>query len=394
MAEGATPIAAEQVLDLLDRAVVKGLVVIEDGRYRLIESVREYTREMLGAEDQKRAADAHFFFYSKLAENTEAKVRGPEQRKWIQRFDDEHENLRAALEWGFQSPPLYQDALEMLYNVTPYEFIKGTFQELLRRFEEALALDAHIDPDLKSRLLRRAGLMAMYNLDARAKDYYTAALEMAKKSGRQSTLADALYTFGNYLHINDDMEGARPFILDSLKKFKELGDVYGQGFALITLANIASFEGRDDEAKTLYEDSLRVRKTSGDLRGIGASLSALASLAMKQGHIEDARALVREGLTLFVEVGTPVDFADSVPRAAWYAVASGRAEVAAKLLGFSDATSQRLKGRRDRTDQGDYDKAELAARHALGLGDYERAWRSGKALNMAQAFELALTVLN
>jgi tetratricopeptide (TPR) repeat protein len=392
-----TPAAAlsvEEVLDLLDRTVVKGLVVMEGGRYRLIESVRVYSREIISLDEDSAARNLHFAFYAELAQDTEGKVRGPEQRKWIALFDDEQENIRAALDWGFRNPALHGSAIEFLYEFTPYDFIKGSFREALHRYEIALKLDASISIDLRSRLVRRAGLMGMYNDDPRSKHWFSLALETAKKSENLSTLADALFTYGNFLHLRGDTNAARPFILDALKKFEELRDVYGQAFATITLASMAAFEERYDDARTLYEDSLRMRKQAGDLRGIGASLSALASLDMKLGKFDEARPLIREGLRLFVDVGTPIDFADSVPRAAWLAALTGHAEIAAQLLGYSDASTQRHGGRRDRTDQRDYESGESAARNVLGLGEYERLWRTGKSLRMDQAFDLAIKALD
>jgi hypothetical protein len=99
------PLEAGQVLDLLAHLVDKNLVVYEEdedgqGRYRLLETVRQYARDRLresGAGEAGRTRHRDHFLA--LAEEAKASLSGPEQARWLDRLESEHENLRAALEW-------------------------------------------------------------------------------------------------------------------------------------------------------------------------------------------------------------------------------------------------------------------------------------------------------
>jgi hypothetical protein len=115
-AGGWTLAAAEQVcagegvedwaaLDLLTSLADKSLLAVEqnDGhsRYRLLETVRQYARERLlesGGGEAIRVRHRDYFLT--LAEEAEPKLLGSEQAEWLRRLEEEHDNLRSALEWS------------------------------------------------------------------------------------------------------------------------------------------------------------------------------------------------------------------------------------------------------------------------------------------------------
>jgi tetratricopeptide (TPR) repeat protein len=92
-------IAPDAVLDLLADLVVKSLVVVdgETGRYRLLETVRQYAQERLEVSgDQDATRSRHLAFYVDLAEAARPALLGPQQAAWLARLDVERENLLSA----------------------------------------------------------------------------------------------------------------------------------------------------------------------------------------------------------------------------------------------------------------------------------------------------------
>lgn len=95
-----------EVLDLLTALVQKSLVAYEEdeqgqGRYRPLETVRQYARDrLLEADEAEAMRGRHLEFFVRLAEQAEPKLRGPEQIEWLDRLEREHDNLRAALAWS------------------------------------------------------------------------------------------------------------------------------------------------------------------------------------------------------------------------------------------------------------------------------------------------------
>lgn len=96
------PIEDFEVPDLLASLVDKSLVVYEEttGRYRLLETVRQYGQDRLGESGEAEAVGGRRATWAlALAEKTQPELQGPEQAKWLSRFEAEHDDLRASLSW-------------------------------------------------------------------------------------------------------------------------------------------------------------------------------------------------------------------------------------------------------------------------------------------------------
>jgi predicted ATPase len=106
-AGGFTTAAAEAVcgadaLDVVARLVDKSLLVADtsgtSARYRMLESLRDYGLERLADTGELAAARlVHLRWCTSLAEDAAAGIRTTAQLSWLDRLDDEHDNLQAAL---------------------------------------------------------------------------------------------------------------------------------------------------------------------------------------------------------------------------------------------------------------------------------------------------------
>ncbi|MGO4421868.1 hypothetical protein AB4Z54_24990, partial [Streptomyces sp. MCAF7] len=91
------------VTALLGSLVDKSLVVAAPDaaggmRYRLLETVAEYAAQRLAESGEREAVERrHLTVYRELARTSDPLLRGPEQARWLERFEVEHDNVRAAL---------------------------------------------------------------------------------------------------------------------------------------------------------------------------------------------------------------------------------------------------------------------------------------------------------
>ena len=96
------------VLDLLSNLVDKSLVVAEaepEGalRYRMLEPIRQFAREMLQeSQEAPEVRRRHAEHYLALAETAEPELLGADQGRWLQRLRTELGNLRGALSWSLE----------------------------------------------------------------------------------------------------------------------------------------------------------------------------------------------------------------------------------------------------------------------------------------------------
>src|SRR5215208_2271157 len=97
-----------EILDSLARLVDKSLVVAETTgmgpvRYRMLEPIRQYAQEKLEERgDAEEVRRRHARFFLALAEEAEPRLRGPEDMEWLERLENEHDNLRTALSWALE----------------------------------------------------------------------------------------------------------------------------------------------------------------------------------------------------------------------------------------------------------------------------------------------------
>lgn len=99
----------EDILSLCARLVDKSLVVVdrrsEPTRYHFLEIIRQYASAKLSASQEADVIrDRHLEYFTRWAETARASLEGPQQPEWVARYNDEHDNLRAALEWSQRSP--------------------------------------------------------------------------------------------------------------------------------------------------------------------------------------------------------------------------------------------------------------------------------------------------
>src|SRR5205823_6394523 len=73
-------------------------------RFRILETLREYAQERLA---ERKEADAvrgrHLSYFLALAEEADERLQGAEQLAWLDRLETEHDNLRAALNFGLRT---------------------------------------------------------------------------------------------------------------------------------------------------------------------------------------------------------------------------------------------------------------------------------------------------
>ena len=92
------------VLDILSALADKSLVVPLDdggaGRYMMLETIRQYARDRAEqAGEWESIRDRHARFYERFSADAAARLTGPDQVEWFERLAQEHDNVRAVLEW-------------------------------------------------------------------------------------------------------------------------------------------------------------------------------------------------------------------------------------------------------------------------------------------------------
>ncbi|MDP8923981.1 MAG: tetratricopeptide repeat protein, partial [Chloroflexota bacterium] len=394
-----SPPAVDDLFDglasLVDKSLLRQDEEVGEPRFSMLETIREYGLEQLeasGDADCVRARHAGFFL--EQAELAESKLRGADQRAWLDRLEREHDNLRAALAWSASATGSSETFLRLAGALAWFWYLGGHFGEGRRWLERALARRDEVREPLRARILTRAGSLAFLQgeYDA-AHTWLDAAIRIAREAGETPVLADALHWLGNVDRARGDHGRASALLEESLGLFRGLANEWGIAWSLGNLAIIARDCSDHGRASTLGEESLDLFRRMGDRWGTAWMLGNLATVRDAQGKAGLALTLLEEGQRLFAELGDTWGTGWSLYHLGLLVRGRGELEKAGALLEESLALRRTLGDRRGiarslwslgdvRREQGDLTAAAASYREGLVL-----LWELGDRPGMARCLE-------
>jgi len=299
----------DAVLDLLSSLIDKSLVTVEQSdtrfRYRLLETVRQYARERLVESGSAEAIRArHRDYFVELAEEADDKLLGAEQAASLRRLEDEHDNLRLALEWSHEEAPAQED-LRLCGAMHRFWFTRGYVGEGREWCARMLAKGIPAEPTLEyARVVNAAGSLAWHQTDFRAaRPLLEQGLALSRGLDDRLGLARSLNNLGSLAFEQGDYPVAQSLYEESLAVWRELGDKRGAAGLLGNLALVAWERGDLGPARTLAQESLALSREVADQGRVADALSILGNIAGDQGDLATAWALNQESLVIGRELG-------------------------------------------------------------------------------------------
>jgi predicted ATPase/DNA-binding CsgD family transcriptional regulator len=324
------------ILDLLSSLVSKSMVIADrrphaDTRYHLLETVRQYAREKLrAAGESERRHSQHLRFFVQLAEESESRLRGPEQITWLHWLENDLDNLRAALDYSqaSQASEAAQAGLRLAVALRRFWDIRSHERQAHAWLEAALARDRVPEGSLaRAAALSAAAAMVAEAADvARARAEAEESVEIFRQAGPAGRrgLAYALITLGDVAHRLGDFPPKLTMLEESVGLFRELDDNWGLAFGLYKLAGtrdpLVNYQppgadgsppplpvlepgARNDHTgeRALYEESLGLFRELGDRWAQGMTLGALGPMYFCWGNRAAGHAMFAEQLAILRE---------------------------------------------------------------------------------------------
>ncbi len=294
-----------EVLDLLTGLVDKSLAVFEEweggGRYRLMETVRQYAAERLRASAEAEQVWArHRDWCVALAEEAEPQLKGAGQAAWLRRLEAEYDNLRAVLAGGGAGAQGAEAGLRLTGALWWFWKVRGHFSEGRRYLGQALErAGAQAGTEARAKALNGAGALALNQGDyAATRALHEESLDLFRKQGNRRGVASALNNLANLASHLGDHATAFSLYQESLGVYRESGDKQGIAMSLSNLGMEVRQQGDYAWARALYEESLEIRRGLGDELGVGLALASLGNVIRLQGDYVTARALLEESLEI------------------------------------------------------------------------------------------------
>ncbi|HEY4028165.1 MAG TPA: tetratricopeptide repeat protein [Candidatus Dormibacteraeota bacterium] len=382
---------ALDTLDVLTLLVDKSLahyVSPQHERYRCLELIRRYAWDRLteGAELDAMLARHHAFYFG-LAERAAPELTGSMQAQWLQRLGDDHDNLRAALEFARHESPEHR--LRFALALHRFWRVRGHLGEGRAWTEQALEASAAEPTPLRAQALSVAAGLAWQQGDlVRSRAWLERCLAAWRALGDRPGIQYSLGNLGLIAWKQGDSVAARAWYEESLELSRELGNERETAVVLCNLGLLLAHVGETEDGEAHLREALEIMRGLGDLAAVAIVLANLGTAALLGGRDPEASERYRESLGVQRSLGARENLAECVEGLASVAARGGRHERALRLAGAAEGIRDSMGAAPDPSSERLLQWVDRA-REAAGA-DAERWWREGRALAEADGIALAL----
>ncbi|MEW9531249.1 BTAD domain-containing putative transcriptional regulator [Microbispora sp. NPDC049125] len=316
--------AGEILSSLADRS----LVVVGDGHYHMLETIRAFCAERLAESgEEERVRRAHLRCFLDLAEEAEPRLRRAEQLQWLRRLDDEHGNLHAAMRYAVEAGAA-EEGIRLVAALSPYWMLRGRRSEagllageLLDRAVPAPAAELADGPaaGLEEEYVQCVLEAAWAGSGCRSLPGHLGAAEsIMRRRGTAVRRPFLMLMWGRYAGVSGGAANPSPHLDGWSRALLHLGLGYRHAWV----------EGDAAAAERELSRALAGFGELGERWGMATALGELATIAGARGDTAGSAGLTEEALGLAGELGAHEDMADLLYRRAEASVGRGDLDAA------------------------------------------------------------------
>ncbi|MCL4869088.1 MAG: protein kinase [Anaerolineae bacterium] len=353
------------------------------GRYFLHEMTRHYAAQRLDETPQakqpvyRRYAE-HFLA---LAEKAETEFHGEQQEAWVARLELEHNNVRNALEWCWQTGA-YELYGRLAGAIWPFWYLRSYYREGLNWLQPVLEHTTGIPQPIQAKLLRGAGVMANQLADYEtAIAYLSQTITILHEIGEPSPLARALNSLAVVYHAMGDYSPARALWEQCLTLQQAAADRIGMAQTLQNLSALELDEGNLARVLELGTEALRIFRAEGIKWGIAYVSINLGTCLLEQGDLPNARTVIMESLILCRELGSMDSVADCLDVLAGVEARENQPVRAVIYVAAADKIRVQLGNQRHAGGVVAYERLLTDLRAHLVPAIFQAAWDKGSGLD-------------
>ena len=382
--EAAEAICGDDVLTHLAALVDKSLVLAEESRYRLLDTVRQFAAEKLDeAGERETLRERHARYFLQLVEELEPRLfAGAVDPPALEIIDREIGNIRAVFDSGVAG----ELELRLLYALHWYWFARSHFHEARRRIATALGRTGGADPVVIARAQVAAGNAAAWQADwAAMHPSIDEAVEVLRGTSERRALAMALALLGTAQAFADDDHGSA---IRSFLEARRLAEGVALALTLYWMGLAAQLRGDWEAAREAFEEAHQIGVRLDNKPAIAHPLTALGHVALHEGKRDEAIRAFRTALELHAEMDDRWGLTHVVEGIGLAALDSREAESGTRLLAAASAAWLQLGARPGRDAAFEEEKASRI-REALGDDRLRIVLASGAAMPYESMVALA-----
>jgi len=274
-----------------------------DPRFYMLVTIRQFAFQKLqnlGIETQTQ--ERYLDYLVSFTEMAAAKIRGPELLLWSGRLEEEHDNLRAALDWSITNEKT-ESALRFLRALGWSWEIHGHYSEAHCWLDRIMTLpNVEKFPEVYAGVLNHIGRHSWSQGNIRdARSLLENSQSISRKIGEagELTLAEALNWLGLVsLYGDNDCVKAREQIDEGLGLFQKWSNRWGIALARFHQGIVEKFRKQYDASVLLLKESLSEFKALEDAFFIARVCAFIGEAFHEKGDLKQARVFLEKRLEI------------------------------------------------------------------------------------------------
>ena len=376
------------IVDHLGQLVSKSLVRPLGDRYACLVTIRSYARARLAASGEIDAVRrAHALYFLGVAESR----RPGALAIWLDRCEQDHDDLREALTWSIGAePPLAARLAGALYD---FWLLRGHAIEArssLERIHASLPADSPERP----RILLESAVFAYTAGDfAAASRLVDEGSALARTTQDHDLISRALLFQGNVALASGAADVTQVALEESLAIARRMKDRRREAEALHHLGSLAIVRDDPELALTRFTESLELKRAMGIADETATTLTLRAFVRMLRSDPRSARVDILEALRIALALRDR--------RAAWsldvlacLTALDGDAVRALRLAGAASAAFDTTGQHPPAVWRGLVGPIIERARVKLGQDAADAAWSEGRLLDFDRSLHYALATID
>jgi predicted ATPase/transcriptional regulator with XRE-family HTH domain len=277
------------------------------------------------------------------------------------------------------------DALMLMGNMR--QFASG-IEQRAEFSRQALALARSMGD-----VLRQAFALYMLGWDQRdhqqGREQLEEAVVLFRQAGDWRFLAQTLGVLGLTVLSNGDLESAQEF-LDEADEVNQQSNNRAMEFVLTGKGILCMLRGEYEQARAFLQKNIDDLEKMGNRMGVLWGRARLGYVALREGSVAEAQQILVDVIENFYADQNKNGLAFALDKMASLYILTNKPEVAARLIGWSDATRKEIGDPRPRIEQADLDRDIAAIKAKIGNARYKVAYNAGQEMTLDEVVKDAL----
>jgi non-specific serine/threonine protein kinase len=382
--------ALDDLTSLLDSSLLVSKEQADGStRLQMLEVVREFALEMLeeaGELEDLQRRHSHVFLA--LAEEAEPFLYGANAFEWLEKLENDHDNLRAALSWSREHEP--ETAARIAADLRFFWQSHSHFSEGLGWCQAALQVTENTVTETRCILLQAISLFLRHRgeFDA-ARQYTEISLAESRELNHLPQIHRAIHSLGSIAVVQKDFAAAETYYREALELSRQMKDQQQIAYTLGSLGDLEMCKGNYSAARIFLEECRILSEGLGETPVGSTIYYNLGAIDFSEKLYDEAAENFAKSLRICQELGFKSMMSCALDGFAALSAVGGRYQRSAQIAGAVDSLRDSIVYNNEPAEEAFRNEYLTKVRAVLDEKTFTALYEKGRNMN---SDEVALVV--